>query len=270
MDIEDFFKITGANKTLRDDCINYSKSHITLNRSRYIASEKDAEKLLNTIQEYRHGVSASDAWDRWNTYIANKNHTVSSNTSSIKTSATRSTTISDVVGSIPKEIADCIVGLLAIVAEQQQKLLLLQDQIQSLGLLHVQSNLGTQASTHLTNALHNTLDRLDQSKHQTASVEIGTVIHKGRLSVENSSHLEEKMNSNKEGKQSTKINVDINSEISGLMKILASAKLGVNVNLDKVQERIESISKVQKQSSSEKIEGEYEVSYEGVKVVVGK
>lgn len=271
MDIMDFLKITGASAELRDDCINYPNAYIVLIKGRYIQSLKDAESLLTKINDIYHGTTPSAAWDRWNQYIKDQGtHKPDINRNSPHIGSSTVTNKSGPKNDFPKEISDCVAGLLAIVAEQQHKIFSLKKQVQALGLLHIQSQLGNQASTHLTNALHNTLDRLDQSRHQMASVEVGTVVHKGRLSIESSSDLEEETNSHREDKQSSSTEVDVNLEISGLMKLLAGAKLGVDVNLEKVQERLDEMSRASKEAISEKLEGEYEVSYEGVKVVVGK
>ena len=265
IDIAEFIKIIGAKSSLRDACINYPSLYIKLEQSRYIKTQEDAEKLLNTIKEHSDGVSPSKAWDRWIDYI-NKSNPQPIIVDPLK----RIDPKNHQPQNFSKEIADCIVGLLAIVAKQQDEIISLKEKFKSLDLLHVQSHLGNQASTHLTNALHNTLDRLDQSRHQMASVEVGTVVHKGRISVENKSNIEEEASSSRQDKKTSSNQVDVNIEISGLMKLLAESKIGVDVNLKKIQEQIESTSKKRKEAKSATLEGEYTVSYEGVKIVVGK
>jgi len=265
MDIDEFIKIVGANSELRDACINYPSVYIKLERSRYIKTKEEAEILLDKIIQSCHGVSPSNAWDRWINYI-DKFHPQPIIVDHPKKIDTQNHPIKN----FSKEIAECIVGLLTIVAKQQDEIISLKEKFKSLDLLHVQSHLGNQASTHLTNALHNTLDRLDQSRHQMASVEVGTVVHKGRISVENKYNVEEEANSSRQDKEISSNQVDVNIEISGLMKLLAESKIGVDVNLNKIQEQIDSTSKKRKKSKSATLEGEYTVSYEGVKIVIGK
>ncbi len=255
-DIYDVASVIGADpKRMRSYAVQYP-AMFRLADGRFITAKEGINELLKHGREF--GVDPIAAYDAWHEHPA-------APAGAPPSPGTRRASGAAPAGPDQATVA-ALAELTAIVAAQQQQIAQLQAQLLMATVARIHEDSSRRSSEHLQHALTRSAAALKDLGVPAGEVSVGTVRHKGSLSLRMASDGSTSSDVSEEAALSSKLGGEIAAELAGLKGKLAKISTTAKGSLEKIDSRTKRAKQAAQQSSSTEASGDFEMEYAGISI----